>query len=89
MAWTGNRESDSPNAGESRPQRRGANPLTYPDNSTLRLTAAGVVLLVVGTQLVLTGLLADLVAINRRSNEELLYRARRRDAEASGRQAGS
>ena len=49
----------------------------------------GAVLLVVGAQLVLTGLLADLVATNRRSNEELLYRARRRDAEASGRQAGS
>jgi hypothetical protein len=49
----------------------------------------GAVLLVVGAQLALTGLLADLVATNRRSSEELLYRARRRDAEAPGREAGS
>jgi len=48
----------------------------------------GAVLLVVAAQLVLTGLLADLVATNRRSNEELLYRARRLDAENIDRQGG-
>jgi glycosyltransferase involved in cell wall biosynthesis len=46
----------------------------------------GAVLMVVAAQLLLTGLLADLVATNRRSNEELLYRARRRDADAPGRE---
>ena len=39
------------------------------------------ILLVVGFQIILTGLVADMVAANRRSSEELLYRSRRRDAE--------
>jgi glycosyltransferase involved in cell wall biosynthesis len=38
------------------------------------------ILLMVGVQVILTGLVADMVATNRRANEELLYRSRRRDA---------
>jgi glycosyltransferase involved in cell wall biosynthesis len=38
------------------------------------------VLLMMGVQIILTGLVADMVATNRRANEELLYRARRQDA---------
>lgn len=41
----------------------------------------GVAMLVIGVQVILTGLIADLVAANRRNHEELLYRARRRDAD--------
>jgi hypothetical protein len=38
------------------------------------------ILLMVGIQIILTGLVADMVATNRRAHEELLYRSRRRDA---------
>jgi hypothetical protein len=38
------------------------------------------ILLMVGVQIILTGLVADMVATNRRAHEELLYRSRRRDA---------
>ena len=41
----------------------------------------GAVFLVVGFQVVLTGLMADMVATNRRTLEEVLYRSRRRDSE--------
>jgi glycosyltransferase involved in cell wall biosynthesis len=40
----------------------------------------GAVLLVVGFQVVLTGLMADMIATNRRTLEEILYRSRRRDS---------
>ncbi len=39
------------------------------------------VLLVVGFQVILTGLVADMVATNRRRLEEILYRSRRRDSD--------
>lgn len=41
----------------------------------------GAVLLVVGFQVILTGLMADMVATNRRTLEEILYRSRRRDSD--------
>jgi glycosyltransferase involved in cell wall biosynthesis len=43
----------------------------------------GAVLLVVGFQVILTGLMADMVATNRRTLEQILYRSRRHDADKS------
>lgn len=49
----------------------------------------GAALVVAGVQMFLNGLLADLIAANRRLIEDLLYRTRRAEAEAAARDAAS
>jgi len=54
---------------------------TQPGRSNIQSLLLGAVLIIVGFQTLLIGLLADLIRFNRKILEEILYRIRRADVE--------
>ena len=56
---------------------------TQPGRSNIQSLLLGAVLIIVGFQTLLIGLLADLIRFNRKILEEILYRIRRADVEKS------